>query len=569
MPITVCLEMDLQQLFDAVSTHLTPCRVKDMKTALKVLAKALGAPSPDTCPRSAYDQPIEAIYARVDTELTGRGKHTVRNTKNNLSLLFRTAAEHHLLPAQTVELKQPGRPSPKYKWEERTSRKGSHRSNHKHYYLPDKKWPPVLTQEFEDFVHWATAPIIENRLAEWKKGAVTIKNYRQSCNAYFGFLYHKEKVPLDDLRLALLFDTDKIRRFVYWHVNTLHGEVTRTIHLFLSRVSTILRQYKPNPVTLEMITKLRGELVKPKTVYNKKEVWVPLDDLEAIGRAIWPTRMPKGLQATGTGFARAAVMSLMIRLWCRRPYRQRNIRELVLGESLYQDGDGQWIIRFVGEEMKVPQKNGQPNQFELPFPLDLVADLEVYLSTWRPLLLQGQAIPPRHVFINMAGAPFQNERSVLLAVGSCIYSHTGKRFHPHLFRSVWATEYIRDTHDLYGAAVMLNDTLESVIKNYAYLLDSGTAVKSDEWFETKIIDQHKADPVNLPSKNGQEVALQIFSMLATDPLIGPVLNGHSDLRSHLLTALTGLLASETSGLLPPATKRAIGGPIIPPRSFFR
>ena len=44
-------------------------------------------------------------------------------------------------------------------------------------------------------------------------------------------------------------------------------------------------------------------------------------------------------------------------------------------------------------------------------------------------------------------------------------------------RTVWATEYIRDIHpgDFYGAAVMLNDKLETVIKRYAHLLDEGIA----------------------------------------------------------------------------------------------
>jgi len=61
-----------------------------------------------------------------------------------------------------------------------------------------------------------------------------------------------------------------------------------------------------------------------------------------------------------------------------------------------------------------------------------------------------------------------------------VYGYTGKYWHPHIIRSVWATEWIRGGGDFFKAAIMLNDTLETVIANYAHLRDENVA---EEVFE--------------------------------------------------------------------------------------
>ena len=58
-----------------------------------------------------------------------------------------------------------------------------------------------------------------------------------------------------------------------------------------------------------------------------------------------------------------------------------------------------------------------------------------------------------------------------------VYSYTGKRWHPHIIRTVWATEHIRKTGDFYGAAIMLNDRLETVMAKYTHLVEEDVAEK--------------------------------------------------------------------------------------------
>jgi hypothetical protein len=63
---------------------------------------------------------------------------------------------------------------------------------------------------------------------------------------------------------------------------------------------------------------------------------------------------------------------------------------------------------------------------------------------------------------------------------------------------------------------MLNDNLETVIKNYAHLLDDGTALKVDGWMETKLRKRREPDPASLPTKQVQDIALTfwLFSLVS-------------------------------------------------------
>jgi site-specific recombinase XerD len=167
----------------------------------------------------------------------------------------------------------------------------------------------------------------------------------------------------------------------------------------------------------------------------------------------------------------------MLRLWTFIPYRQRNMREMQRHTNLLQD-EGIWKIRFVGEQLKVAKKQGQVNHFELPFPPDLVPALETYLTTWRPILSAASHHQFSNVFLTRFGTPYSRQ-TLHLTTARTVYVHTGKRWHPHIVRTVWATEWIRETHgDFYTAAIMLNDKFETVVRNYAHLLEEDVATKA-------------------------------------------------------------------------------------------
>ena len=170
----------------------------------------------------------------------------------------------------------------------------------------------------------------------------------------------------------------------------------------------------------------------------------------------------------------------MFRLWVFIPFRQRNMREMKLGDNLYHDAESKWRLTFRGDELKVGTKRGRINSFDQHFPEDLVPVLEEYLKIWRPILLSLSPHPhqERHLFLTNRGTPHER-RNLTATTSRIIYRYTGKHWHPHIIRTVWATEYIRNTHgDFYTASVMLNDRMETVIANYTHLLEEDVAEKA-------------------------------------------------------------------------------------------
>jgi len=50
-----------------------------------------------------------------------------------------------------------------------------------------------------------------------------------------------------------------------------------------------------------------------------------------------------------------------------------------------------------------------------------------------------------------------------------------------MIRTIWATEYIKATRNVIDAAFMLGDTVETVLKSYAKLLDQECGKRASEW----------------------------------------------------------------------------------------
>ena len=325
------------------------------------------------------------------------------------------------------------------------------------------------------------------RDAHLKKRSITIKGYRILSQSYYGFLAHVQQIS--PLTFDHLFDFDLVNAYVHSHINELHHRVTIAIHSFLTYLLALTRQYRPNPDLRVRLATLKKTLPLPSPTYNKDDAWVSLATLEEIGKSLWPRKQPQDLRQQGKHpgriLAHNAAMALMLRLWVYRPYRQRNIREMQLEENLHKDAQGKWRITFRSAQLKVATKRGRPNVSDLPFPETLIPLLEEYLTVWRPLLLRKSSQQSAHVFLTANGTPFQPE-ILTRATKHIVYSYTGKLWHPHIVRTVWATEWIRKTHgDFYTAAIMLNDSLEIVLQKYAHLLEADVAEKADRLIDER------------------------------------------------------------------------------------
>jgi hypothetical protein len=474
---TGVLTMTLQELYEQLLPSFPDSVQKDVKTAIRVLANALQCPDPQHCPLEQFHRPLPSLYHLLETFLLAQGKsiHTIRNIKNHVSRLFRLAEENHLFSLVPLS------PTRRYARDTKPFRPGSLLEVHHGIYLPYAYWPAMLQEDFLAFSTWATAPVVPGRSASLRKRDTTIVSYRHSLERYFGFLVHHRQ--LSTLRFDQLFDFDLVQAFVLWHVNEFRHRTTASIEHFLVNLLALTRQYHPDPELRGKILTLKKTLPRSTPVYDKDDAWVPLAKLNEIGHTLWPKTSPQRMRhhnAVHHGLRTAvyASISLMLRLWTYIPYRQRNIREMQLCENLRKDAHDKWRITFRGEQLKIATKRGHINLFDLPFPETLVPCLEDYLHTWRPILLAKATQPYQHVFLTSHGNPYQTA-TLHATTSNIVYSYTGKHWHPHNVRSVWATEWIRKTHgDFYTAAIMLNDRLETVIAKYAHLLEEDVAEKA-------------------------------------------------------------------------------------------
>jgi hypothetical protein len=464
--------MNLTQLYDHVTPELPTSIAINLKTAIKVLAQALGYPDPSHCPQEALTRPLPDHYRLVEAYLTTQGKSdiTIRNTKNYLSRMFRLAAAAHLF--ETL----PPIPTRRFDQKHPLHRPGSEVTRRTGLYLRLRQWPTPLQKAFTAFEHWATQPLIDGRDAQWQKRPITVAMYRTSFESYFGYLYHIRHIRQPTFNH--LFDFALVRAYIHWDINKIHGKPTRRLKSFITNLLALTYQYHPLPDFHAQLATLNRKIPKPQPLYNKADAWVPTAEIATIGRDLWPHKLKQPNQSDGSLLARNAGLSLAFQLWAFIPYRSRNMREMALDTNLRKDAAGKWRITFAGDQLKVVTKGGKLNVFDLPFPEELVSTLAAYLSTWWPILVKKSRRPTATIILGKFGQhyTFKTFRQITKNI---VYSYTGKFWHPHIHRTVWATEWIRDKNhgDFYGAAIMLNDSLKTVIDRYAHLLSDGVAEK--------------------------------------------------------------------------------------------
>ena len=233
----------------------------------------------------------------------------------------------------------------------------------------------------------------------------------------------------------------------------------------------------------------RNALPIPAEVHDKEAHWVSLAQLEAVaeallqeGRAPDPSEkrtVHPGFRAASR-FQRGMILKFMIRI----PVRQRNIREMQLGKNLYQDREGHWHVRFRGAELKVGMRGASVNVYHVDltdYCPDLIPVLEEFLTIRRPKL--PNAAESDYVFVTRFGNPF-TAGHLREELHTAVAMRTGRRFYPHLIRTVWATEYLTHpkTYGNYqGAAYMLGDTVQMVIKVYAHVVEKEQLAKAADF----------------------------------------------------------------------------------------
>ncbi|HVS82000.1 MAG TPA: tyrosine-type recombinase/integrase [Pyrinomonadaceae bacterium] len=524
----------LKEVLDALIERqfIPQSRLGPIKTALKQYAIILGYNEPAVCPLTAYHLPDETRNRLIEERAVGirRGKfflgpHAIRNLKNNVSYVIRSAVDREIIG-------QVAGPLESYK---NSNSIKSKQITCRHEWAKPSKYildpiPHPLEQEITDYETWSTKIVNRDRPENQKKRAVTFANHRGTILRAAGYLVKYRGLQGESISLSTLTEPDNAINFIDWFIEqqrrfTASAELNlaRLIVLgkYLSIVERSTEQRKALELRVDELKKYRTTLGLPEKVIDKSKRWISLRKLESVGLSIYPLNARR-ISELGPDarrnlernkedgykeyprYAYRVLQSLLMRLIIRLPLRQRNLRELLWnpetpeqGRNLYKR-DGKWYIRFVAGELKISHVKGEVHRVEHEFPDDIVDLLEEWLSQWRPVLISSQKgahvgserveSGQEFVFLNSVGAPL-TQYQVTWAFESATYRFTGVVMNPHMVRTIWATEYIKSTRNFIDAAYMLGDTVETVLKSYAKLLDQDCEKRARAWLSSTLKDE--------------------------------------------------------------------------------
>jgi integrase len=489
--------MNLQQLFEALVTRgeIRGSRIAPIKTSIKVYSGMLGHKRADQCPVEAYNKPplfrkqlIERMAA------PNLGLYAVRNLKNNIGFVLRKGIESRLIPALETG------PS-SWKQSRSLNKKAWKYTRRKEFkVIPLQRLNPLpekFAAELAEYERWSVDPVELTRPARIKKRPSTMISTKQSLWIMASFLVNIQGKDPDSLTLAVLVEPANMRDFVRWWMN-FHKIYTRTLATYLQKLEILDKYYVKSGEGVNAIREIRASLGQVETVWDKKERWVSLSEIERAGISWYPFNSVRASEirrpspASQRFYASWAQRSLLLRLLVRIPFRQRNIREMQLEKNLLKE-EGRWVIKFKGTELKVARRRGRPNEVKYDFPSDLVPLLEEWLTKWRPLLVQGRT--HNFVFVTVKGDP-TDVYVIRRWVKYGTYKFLGVGVNPHLIRDIWATEYLKSEQgrgDIATAAYMLGDKVETILNHYAHLLDQDAEVRAQRWLNEKFGSQVNGD----------------------------------------------------------------------------
>jgi hypothetical protein len=368
---------------------------------------------------------------------------------------------------------------------------------------PEDEIPAAFAAELEAYRQWSINDFVPGRGRRAKKNIRTWATYEPIIKLVAGFAVNIDKsVPRDTLSLKDLTDPELLARYVSW-LQQRRGRLTQTPARYLDVMRTVATQWVKNEDHVQGIIQLDKEMPEVEPVIDKAARMHSLKELETIAENIYPLNARRLLEDGGQGrrmrrvarhlpggpapgikadkrsvpyadtnlkrTAYWAEISLMIRLWIRCPLRSRNYREARLGVNTDRLPDGGWVLKWQGAELKVPRRDGKPNQYRYVIDPEVVQRWEEFLAFWRPILAEpGEP----YLFLTSTGKPF-NAQTIGWAIRSATWRFTKKMMHPHLIRDCYASDMLAHGASIHDVARALNDTMQTVYHRYAHIIDTG------------------------------------------------------------------------------------------------
>jgi hypothetical protein len=468
--------MTLADLFDAVRATGALTRGKDRKSSLLHLAKALGHASLEACPVDAalakedtWRQKLDTYFAAIIAGGKKLSAHTMGETRTNIRAVFHLAEAHALLaaPLPPTLLTRPKRED---YWRQRRAMSPVYARFHpqnspRHYGLSQAQWPEEIQHGWQHFL----AQRVKNLRP------ATHRNYVCFLELYFGYL---SSSCADPIRWADVVDVEKLRSFVRWHAERFGctDAITEGGKAVMDTAISIATTLEDPAEGAMRALRRRLRKTPPVPLHIKRNHTVPLETLEAIGNAYLAdgrlSFQSRGRRVRYPGAQRATRFGkgLILKFLRRLPIRIRNVVEMQYGKHLKRDpATGHLWLEYRGEDLKVARRHKDVNEYRVDLTAEypeLVTLFEEWQATYRRRLPNSQDGESPYVFLTQDGNP-HTTRGLWQELSTAVHMHTGTYWHPHAVRHSYATEYLEsEGADFTTAAVMLGDTVQSVLRSY-------------------------------------------------------------------------------------------------------
>jgi integrase len=366
------------------------------------------------------------------------------------------------------------------------------------------------------------------------------KSYYQIIMAFLGWLHHYGETPREQLDIKLMTNLEQLEDYIAWGISDRGNGYAWALNIVIAALNVAKWQYhrqSKQPMYRD-VPEVEAIRIKSNEIGRKRkkeasrlhldEKMISLDQCEEVVRYLRRCTAPKTRcrsQRSENAIMQSWRRYLIIALLTYVPVRQREIRELELGRTLFREADGYWV-KLAPEDHKTGSKTGKGREY--PLPTVLTADLDYWLNELRP------KVPTNHnyVFIHLNASRPESYGNPLsdVTVGSLVkttmYTATGnlfdnpKRTTPHDFRRIaitWQRKYGNPAQQE-ALAELMGHSVQEANKTYSQLTSRDVTERAKEWWKP-ITNLAPMTPVKLPTAPTQPKSNQTanYKIVANTP----------------------------------------------------
>ncbi|MBE9018888.1 site-specific integrase [Chroococcidiopsidales cyanobacterium LEGE 13417] len=310
-----------------------------------------------------------------------------------------------------------------------SSRRGGRNLVANPYALKEEELTDTLKQHLEQLESFWTSTAVqldrENTI-----DPATFRLYKFKILCILGWLKNVQGEDLKQLSLEQIIDLSQLQKFVEWGIQTRKNEYGWALNVTKAALSVSRWLFSMSKIEEKPVADLQAYLhslnQKFQEALEEKSERIPMTFKQSVMVVEYLHQCCAPLQKSGIARSESAIMRswqryLIVALLTYTPLRQREIRELKLGQSLIRDRDNYRIC--------LNTKHKTNKEFEIP--RLLTEDLDVWVEQFLPKILPKDNL----VFIRLGttnklpslGQPLSS-RDISDLVSSAIYKATSILF---------------------------------------------------------------------------------------------------------------------------------------------